>query len=98
MKKLTARLAIGLLCFGLQSASHGALLLESVVWTSPGTTASGTLGANNITFTTAATGNAGSLFNFDWGSMPFAANYTTTSTSAVALGYPTGNDGHGRRR
>jgi hypothetical protein len=31
------------------------------------------------------------IFNFNWGSMPFASSYQTTSTSAVAIGYATGN-------
>lgn len=90
MKKFTSLLAVGIAAISLQSAIHGAILLESANWTSSGRPASGTLGANNITFNTAAFGNAGALFTFDWGSMPFAASYTTTSDSAVAIGYTTG--------
>lgn len=90
MKKLPI-LLVALVTVAIQSSSYGALILDSVNWTTAGRPASGVfLGTNNITLSTAATGNAGQLFTFDWGGMPFAAGYSTTSTSAVAIGYTTG--------
>lgn len=88
MLQLCAILVGGLV---MQSTLYAAIILPSVNWTSGGFPASNNFSTtNNITLTTANFGNAGSLFNFDWGGMPCAAGYATTSTSAVAIGYTIG--------
>jgi hypothetical protein len=89
MKKLRNFLALGFVVIMLQSASHGALL-TSAVWTTKGIPASGNLDGNVISLTSASFDNAGDRFTFNWGGMPFAAGYTTTSNSAVAIGYTDG--------
>lgn len=90
MKKLSI-FHVALVTVAIQSFSYGAFIMDSVTWTTGGRPASGVfLGTNNISLSTPAAGNAGQLFNFDWGSMPFAAGYSTTSTSAVAIGYTSG--------
>ena len=90
MKKLLTLLAVGIAAIGIQGKSHGAILLDSVIWTSSGIPAGGTLGPNTISLSTAAINNSGDLFTFTWGSMPFASSYATTSDSAVAIGYTSG--------
>jgi hypothetical protein len=90
MKKFSI-LHVALVTVAIQSSSYGALTVNSVNWTTGGRPALGVLeGTNNISFSTAAHNNSGQLFTFDWGSMPFAAGYDTTSDSAVAMGYTTG--------
>ena len=69
--------------------------LISVQWTPPGfvptTSGSGTLlSGNTVGLTTAAIGNAGAVFNWDWSALPFAngltLNNTTNSGIAIAVG------------
>jgi hypothetical protein len=93
MKKITTLLTIGAAAIGIQSASYGSLILNSVDWTTAGLPAYGTLQgtSNNITINSAPYNNAGQLFNFDWGNMPFAANFNTSTSSAIAIGYTSGN-------
>jgi hypothetical protein len=90
MKKITSLFAVAVVGLGIQQAAHGAILLNSVDWTEPGIPASGVFGTNNISFTTASYNNAGQFFTFNWGGMPFAANYSTTNNDAVAIGYTAG--------
>jgi hypothetical protein len=91
MKKITTLLAAGIAAIGIQSSAHGVLILNSVDWTVAGIPAQGIFDTtNNITFTTANYGNGGDLFSFDWGSMPFASGFSTTSNDAVAIAYTAG--------
>lgn len=91
MKPTHKLMVICLALLGVQSAVQSAIILNSANWTTGGLPAYGVFDStNNLTFNTANTGNAGQLFAFAWGSMPFAANYATTSDSAVAIGYTTG--------
>jgi hypothetical protein len=90
MKKIRSFFAIASAFLSIQQAAQSAIILDSVNWTTAGIPASGVFGTNNITLNTASYLNAGQLFTFDWGSMPFASNYDTTSDSAVAIGYTTG--------
>lgn len=91
MKKILPLIVLTYLAFGTHQSAHSAILLNSVDWATGGHPAYGTFeGSNNITFSTPTILNAGTLFNFDWGSMPFASSYTTSTTSSVAIGYTTG--------
>jgi hypothetical protein len=70
--------------------------LISVEWNSPSVTPPTTSGSgtwfsgNNVNLATAAVGNAGAVFNWDWTALPFASGYslniTNNSGIAVAVG------------
>ena len=85
----------GILVLVAVSFAKAQTSLISAQWTPPGsvptTSGSGTLLiGNTIGLTTAAIGNAGAVFNWDWSALPFAngltLNNTTNSGIAIAVG------------
>ena len=82
----------GILVLVAASFAKAQTSLIAVEWTPPGsvptTSGSGTLiSGNTVGLTTAAIGNGGAVFNWDWSALPFASGFTlnTTTNSGIAI-------------
>ena len=92
----TIRLA-GILVAVAASFAKAQTSLISAQWTPPGsvptTSGNGTLlSGSTVGLTTAAIGNAGAIFNWDWSAAPFASGFSlsTTNNSGIAIGVGAG--------
>ena len=94
MKKILPFIAFALVGMAYPNTSFGVIVLESVQWnppvgTPPVSSGSGTwLGGETVNLSTTAANNAGTVFNWNWSTMPFAAGYSLTATNntGVAIG------------
>jgi hypothetical protein len=90
-KKVLTVLAVVAASFTVQSTTASASLVKTLDWTQQGSTIptsslSGVWSYGTVTGTTASALNAGAVFPAVWGSLPFSAGYTTSTSEGVALG------------